>query len=470
MLTGSVLASPPQWEIEGLPAALDFVAAIRLPSEPEAAASVLLHELENSGYPLAEVRVQKNSLIVTFGRISNIRVLNLEGKGSTLVHRYLETIRGSSPTADQWSHLVALINDIPGVEVSVGIHRLDDDGNYEALVEGTERRQSGALSFRNTPTKDFAEKTASLHQEVYALVTGGDVLRLEAIGTDSSSGSDGYFVGMSYQRPVDIEGTFAEFRVSHFGAGSQTTFQPGTTEDSKMTSAALVLGRAFTRFIGFIRDGYIELDYRAENHGDIGSADYGIARVSWFESQHDGIGNSFSYGLTLSGGSDVSAPDREFASLRGSIGIIGWLPMVSDSSEFRIETSGQIGTSRLPGFEQFSFDGSDRQRAFSPFEYSGNNGIDISLEVANSFYPWGATAPRFLPYAFLDASYIRNPSAQVSTLRPKQNELVSLGGGIKFSFGGGYSVNSWIAVPIHDGQRSDRARTPEFYLQGQLTW
>ncbi len=67
MLTGSVLASPPQWEIEGLPAALDFVAAIRLPSEPEAAASVLLHELENSGYPLAEVRVQKNSLIVTFG-------------------------------------------------------------------------------------------------------------------------------------------------------------------------------------------------------------------------------------------------------------------------------------------------------------------------------------------------------------------------------------------------------------------
>jgi len=470
LVGGTAAANVSEWEVEGLPAALDSVSRLELPHDAAEAASVLLHVLENAGYPLAEVRIRDKRLIVTFGRIVDVRVEGLRDSSADLARRYLETVRGMSPTADQWSHLVALINDMPGAEASVGIYRLDDHGNYGVVVEGSERRQSGALSVRNTPTEDLSEKTASLHQEFYALAAGGDVLRIEAVYTDAASGSDAYFGEVSYQRPVDADGAFAEVRVSHFEATSDAKFQPESSDDSEMTGVALVLGKAFSRFVGFSRDGYIELDYRAEDQGLQGRFDYGVARVSWFEDRHDSFGNSFSYGLTFSGGTEVSGAGEAFTSLRAGAGFIGWLPMISDSAEFRIESSGQIGTSGLPGFELFSFDGANRQRGFSPFEYSGNHGLDINLELADTFHPWGPAAPRFSPYAFVDASYLNNRSSEGSQDRPSHNELVSAGVGTRFTLSSGFSVNSWVAVPVHDGQRSGRARAPEFYLQGQLTW
>ena len=43
-----------EWAVQGLPANLNGVTAVRLPVNATDAANVLLHKIENQGYPLAE--------------------------------------------------------------------------------------------------------------------------------------------------------------------------------------------------------------------------------------------------------------------------------------------------------------------------------------------------------------------------------------------------------------------------------
>jgi hemolysin activation/secretion protein len=458
------------WRVQGLPSNLGGVSVVALPVQPADAAGVLLHKLENQGYPLAEVRIAPGRLVVTFGEIVEVDVTGFEEKIHPLIHSYLDHFVGTSPTTDQLSHALALIDDIPGVAASIRLVRLDDEGHYKAVASGVIGRQSGVVSVRNTPTLGFESREVSIHQEFYSALIAGDILRLDAttINTDDSSQAHG--LEISHEFPLDNDGTFLETRVSHFRATSGEQFEPGQSEDSDTTTVALVVGHAFTRFVDVADYVYGELDYRTEDNGDSGTADYAVGRAAFFESRHQDDGTTLSWSVSGSAGRELSDDDSTFGVLKAGGGVIFWLPQVFETAEMRIEASAQIGTSEVPGFELFSFGGAGRQRGFSPFEYAGNHGADLTIEAAETFQPWSPSGPVLTPYLFTDATFIANSPSQVSESRPRTNTLLSAGFGSKISFLNGFSIDSWIATPLHDGERSDRGLGVEFYLQGQFTW
>ena len=101
-----------EWKVHGLPANLDGVTTVQLPAAAQDAAQTLLHKLENQGYPLAEVRVVEDHLYVTFGEIVEVTVEGFNDRVAPVIHGYVDHLVGTSPTTDQLSHAIALIDDI----------------------------------------------------------------------------------------------------------------------------------------------------------------------------------------------------------------------------------------------------------------------------------------------------------------------------------------------------------------------
>lgn len=459
-----------QWDVQGLPSNVGGLTSVELPTDPHDAANVLRHKLENHGYPLAEVRIDGNRLTVIHGEITEIEIRGLDGEVAGLVYSYVDDLKGLSPTTDQLSHTIALINDVPGLQASANLVRLDDLGHYKILVTGEQHWQAGVLSVRNTPTLDFASREISIHQEFYSGLLAGDIIRLDATLVNTDIDSEAHSFEIGYQLPVNDKGTYVEARLSRFDAQSDNVFEPELGVDTTVTSGALVIGHAFKRFIEVADFVYTELDFRNQDDAGAGSTDHGILRAAFFETYHGEHGDTFSWNVSVTAGRELSGGDETFGALRGGLGWIFWVPQLFETAEMRIELSAQLGTSNVPGFELFSFGGASRQRGFAPFEYAGNHGIDVTVEAAETFQPWAGSGPVITPYAFVDATYLANVSSAVSNERPRRNELVSAGIGSKVSFANGLSFDSWIASPLHDGAEAGRSRGLEFFIQGQFTW
>ncbi|HAD87644.1 MAG TPA: hypothetical protein DCG48_09810 [Rhodospirillaceae bacterium] len=472
-----------EWAVQGLPANLNGVTAVRLPVNATDAANVLLHKIENQGYPLAEVRVVGDKLVVTYGEVVEVEVVgysygeavkvNVEGfdkKVVSLIRGYVDHIVGTSPTTDQLSHAIALIDDIPGVTASISFKRLDDLGHYKAIVRGSQRRQAGVASIRNTPTERLESREIAVHQEFYSAFIGGDVLRLDGSAVTTNTKDKGYGVQVSHEFPVNALGTFAETRFSHYSSIGDNQYEAGQSANSKSTSGALVVGHAFSRDVEVADYAYGEFDLRTEDTNGSGSSDYATFRAAFFESHHKDDGSTYSWTVSGSVGQELSETNSTYALIRAGGGLIFWLPKLHDTAEVRIEGSAQFGTSDTPGFELFSFGGKQKQRGFSAFEYAGNHGADLTIEVAEQFQPWAPGAPILTPYAFADTTFMANYKSVVSSSRPRNNLLFSAGIGSKMTFFNGVSLDGWLAVPLYDGERPDMSRNVEFYVQAQYTW
>jgi len=459
-----------EWQVQNLPANLNGVSTVRLPTNPIDAANTLVYKLENEGYPLAEVRIASDRLIVTYGEITEVSVVGLKPSVEALIHGYMDHLVGTSPTTDQLSHAISLINDIPGLSASVFTERVDELGHYRAIVQGEQKDQAGVVSLRNTPTEEFSSREIALHQEFYSSFLGGDITRIDLTAIDTDSDSEGQGVQLSYEFPINALGTFVETRLSHFKAQGESEFEAEQAPDAEVTNAALVIGHAFERRVEQADYLYGELDYRHEKSKSTGTKEFVVGRATFFESYHGDHGTTLAWSVSLAGGSGLSGEEEKFGHLRAGGGLIFWLPSISDTAEMRIEGSLQLGSTNVPDFELFSFSGSERQRGFEPYQYAGNHGAELTIEVADTFRPSKTLALTLTPYAFLDATYIENDASNVSESRPRHNQLFSAGVGSKFTFFNGLSIDSWLGVPLHDGQESDLDRNVAFYIQSQYTW
>jgi len=458
------------WKIDNLPKPL--LGEIEISKEVDSynAANSLVHILENAGYPLATVQISDDVLIANLGRIDDISVRGIDEKTAALAESYLRLLLGPAPTINEVDHITGLINNIPGLTAGLQFDRLSEDGSYAAVLTGSQITQSGSLSFYNTPTTDFSGREAVLHQEFYSVARGGDILRFELAGSDEESNSSSLFGQVSYQALVSDNGTFAEVRLSHFDAGSDFNFRSQNDGDTTSSAAAFMIGHQFQRTVGKAQTGYVEIDYRVDDDNQTGQRERGVARVSWFEKNESDLGNTFSYGLTVSGGRSFAGENETFGSLRGGLGFITWLPAVSDQAEMLIELSGQLGFKDQPSFELFSFGGQNKQRGFAPFEYAGSSGLNLTVEGGQTFHPKIRTITGITPYVFLDGSYMANPSSEQSSGRPDNVRLASTGLGARVSFANGFSLNSWLAAPVFDSENSDRSVGPVFYMQAQVSW
>ena len=456
--------------IDNLPK--ELVGQIEISTEVELydAANTLVHLLENAGYPLATVSISDDALVANLGKIEEIEVRGFDDKTGQLAERYLQQLLGPVPVIDTIDHITGLINDIPGVTAGLQFNRLTEDGAYLAVLVGSQTKQAGSLSVHNTPTKDISGREAVLHQEFYSLVRGGDILRVELAGSDQESQSISAFGEVSYQAPVTAFGTFAELRLSHFESGSDFDFRSQNDRETASSAAAFMVGHQFERTVGVARTGYVELDYRIDDDDLSGRRENGVTRLSWFHKREADLGDTFSYGLTVSGGRSFSDSEKAFGSIRAGLGFIAWLPAVSDRTEMLLEVSGQLGSTHQPAFELFSFGGQNKQRGFAPFEYAGSSGWNVTVEGGQTYHPDVQIISGITPYVFLDSSHMVNRSEEASSGRPDDVSLVSAGIGVLFTLSGRFSVISWLASPIHDSENNDRSHDPVVYVQAQYSW
>ena len=463
-------ASAQPLQVEGLPPELKGGVSLHTYSDVSEAANNLVHFLENQGYVLASVSVAGETLRVDLGQIEAVSVLGLDERTGSLARAYLNQLVGPTPHIEQIDHVTGLINDIPGLTASLQLNRLGNGTGYEAVLVGSRVSQSGSISFHNTPTEDLSGKEVVLHQELYSLVAGGDILQLELAGAQAKTNTRSYFGQVSYQVPVNSIGSFAETRASHFDSASDFNFRNQNTLASKSTAGAVLFGHRFKRTVNEAKTGFIEMDYRVDKDNLSEDRRNAILRTSWFYKLDTDQGDTVSYGLTFSGGHEFSGAENNFGSLRAGVGLIYGLPSVSDNAEFLLELSGQLGSKNQPSFELFSFGGQDKQRGFAPFEYAGSSGTNLTLEIAETIHANALNLIGIAPFAFLDVTYLNNSNSELSVGRPDNTELASTGIGIRATFESGFSINSWLALPDHDGTRSDRDHTPEFYMQAQYAW
>ena len=175
-------ASAQPLQVEGLPPELKGGVSLHTYSDVSEAANNLVHFLENQGYVLASVSVAGETLRVDLGQIEAVSVLGLDERTGSLARAYLNQLVGPTPHIEQIDHVTGLINDIPGLTASLQLNRLGNGTGYEAVLVGSRVSQSGSISFHNTPTEDLSGKEVVLHQELYSLVAGGDILQLELAG------------------------------------------------------------------------------------------------------------------------------------------------------------------------------------------------------------------------------------------------------------------------------------------------
>lgn len=465
-----VSANAENWRIDNLPNELQGQFDPNQYADVYDAANSLVHFLENAGYPLATVSVNEKTLSVNLGSVERISIQGVGDKTAEIARSYLQQLIGEAPHIDTIDHVSGLIQDIPGLSANLQFIRVSENNTYEALLAGSEIRQSGSLSLHNTPTEDFSGREVVLHQEFYSLLTGSDILRFELAGAQQGSESLSHFSEISYQAPINNIGSFAEARFSYFDSASDFNFKNQSSVDTRSIAGAVMMGHRFKRTVNIAQTGFIEFDYRVDDDDFSDRRENGVMRTSWFYKNDTDHGDTYSYGLTVSGGRSFHDTKDSFGSLRGGLGIINWLPQISDQTEILIELSGQLGSDDQPEFELFSFGGQNKQRGFAPFEYAGSSGANLTLELGQTVYFESKHLTGVTPYIFVDASFIDNRADEVSSGRPDHNELASSGVGVRATFESGFSVHSWIATPLHDGQMSDRSHNPEFYLQAQYSW
>ncbi len=458
------------WAVQGLPNDIDGSEFLVLPSNPDAAAQILEHKLENYGYALARVRASGDRLIVRLGKIVDIDVEAIDPAVRSAVRRHLDVLLGTSPTTERLSEVITLINDIHGFSGSISMQSMNEDGDHKVVAAGDLQRQSGVLSVRNTPAKEFKSREASLHQEFYSLLMSGDILRFDVTGIDTDEGSEAIAFEFSHEVPINNIGTVVETRLSHFDATSENQFEPGQSSDANTTAGAFVIAHAFDRKVDIADYVFAEFNYRTESTTGFDDQNYAVMRTVFVETQHFDQGTNFTWGLGLSLGREVSNSTSPYGIVRGGFGFLFWLPQISETADVRIENSWQIGTDNVPGFEFMSFGGINRQRGFEAFEYAGSHGADLTIELADTFQPWADNGPIVSPYVFADATFLANQSSVASDGRPENNTLVSLGVGSKVSFLNGVSLIAWLAAPMYDEEQPDRERGPQFYLQAQYSW
>jgi len=459
-----------KWAIENLPDELSGSIEISKSVEAYDAANTLVHILENAGYPLATASINDQTIVANLGRVEQVDVIGFDQKTTQLAEGYLRQLVGPAPTIDTIDHVTGLIHDIPGVSAGLQFNRLTEDGVYAAVLIGSQIEQSGSLSVHNTPTKDTSGREAAIYQEFYSLARGGDILRFQIAGSDQETENVSVFGEVSYQAPVTDNGTFAELRLSHFDSGSDFDFRSQNDGDTQSSAAAILVGHQFERTVGSAKTGYIELDFRTDDDDQSAQRENGVTRLSWFHKRETDFGDTFSYGLTATAGRSFTGTREEFGSLRGGVGLITWLPAISEATELLVEASGQWGTKDQPAFELFSFGGQSKQRGFAPFEYAGSSGLNTTIEGGQNYHPDVSNIVGVTPYVFVDASYMANPSEETSSGRPENVRIASTGLGARLSLRGGLSFDSWLATPVYDSEDAGRSHAPVVYFQAQYSW
>jgi hypothetical protein len=313
--------SSPNYSIEGMPSGLNDKFQPDSDQNINEIANNLVYFLENEGYFLSTVQVKDSVIFIDLGEIKDFSILGINEKTKKIASSYLEKLKIQAPRIDELEHIIGLLNDIHGLSSTISFERINNTNDYHAIMSGIEKEHAGSISIMNIPTNDFSGGELMFHEEIYSVITGGDILRFEGVVGEQSD-SESYFGEISYQFPINTIGSFSEFRISHINSAANYNFRNQNSYETKTNSVTAVLGHQFLRTITKSKTGYVQLDYRNDDDNFTSKDEHAAVRASWFSLEENEFGDTFSYGLTLSAGQKLSDSDQNYSSIRAGLGYI----------------------------------------------------------------------------------------------------------------------------------------------------
>lgn len=472
--------------LDGIDTLSDISEQIDTNQSSEIVAHELHYLLEQQGYILASPTVlSEDEVQVRFGKILKVSVSGFSKKTTEKIEDYFQPTLIGVPNIKKIDRALALTNDMAGVSATVAFAKLSNLGEYEAVVSGVESTQSGVIALDTVSRKFFDDKRVLLQQNFSSVFQGGDLVRLQGSFVDPKASPNSQSVYGSYLFPISNQGAYVELSAGDFqtelavegrSTGIQTSggfiILPGssTNRNFEGQSASATFGYPLERLHG--RATYLigSIDWSDDETQSVGDTETTSIDLSLF-SRHDKTdGQSVAYGLTIGAGDTDSYVNREsgtFQYLQGSFGLIQPISGIAENTELRFELFGQISSDKTAGSKLIGLGSEQSLRGYSNAIYTGQTGVWGSIEIARSVAVDSDWTSQITPLAFLDFGEVRNSANNVTSSRPKSEQLASVGAGLRMNLSTSGQLEGFVGVPLlEDG--SGKVPDPRVYLR--LSW
>lgn len=460
---------------------------VNLENNPEIVAHELKYLLEQEGYILAAARVVSNNEVsISFGAIKQINVEGFSDNVASRTRQYFRVASTTRPHIDDIDRALALTNDIPGVSATISFKRLDDLGNFEAVVTGTENRQNGQVVVDSTSKSIGDDTRFQIFQNFNSVLTGGDILRLQGSYINSQDNPNSRSVYGSYATPINNYGTYAELSAGDFQTDipvegtsriilTNTGFAilPGSTAnyDYEGRSASLTIGHPVLR--QHDKAAYVlgSVDWSDDETETVGDTETYTGNGSFFYREEAPDGFTYAVGATLGAGytDTYHAGDTgNFGYLQGSFGAIKPVEAIAPHTELLFEFMGQLGTKHTPSAKMIGLGSESFLRGYENATFIGASGVIASAEIAHAYYPQNHAVNSVTPFAFFDFGAVQNDSSNATNNgRPKNDSLASAGVGLRMTIFDQANVDGFVGVPLM-ADATGQTPSPRLYIR--LSW
>lgn len=433
------------------------------------------------GFALAEAsaRVDASRSTVHWqvmeGHVAQVRVTGADEATRLRIERYLEPVTRQQPLRQSvLERAIALSDDLASVNVTSSLVPLPEGGHrLDALV--TRNAPVTSLSLDWVPIRPGHSTRLALQHERYDLVSAGDLIRLQAMGTRDRSDGHSWLARVHYRTPRGDDGDYLELIA---GNGRSDRDPGGLAQNSELlgTSATLAWGYPLQRDLhGF---SYVigALDH-ARARMKIGAAtprsEATTARVYLVRGDTASDGRLLQYTLELSAGrrpatrpGQIDDGRSRFTHARAGLGTSGHWTLGRSLMSYRFETLGQWTSNPLPSVEKFGLGHHPYLRGYAPAEVVGDRGAAFTFEVAHHGSHDGGTN-RMSPFAFVAGG--RASTVGTAVVAASGSTLASTGIGLRGSPVDRVSTELWCAWPLRAGPLSKK-HDPAFYLQVGTQW
>jgi hemolysin activation/secretion protein len=445
-------------------------------------AQKITNKYRNDGYILSKAIVPPQKindgvvhLRIIEGYIDKIKIQGPVRGPRKLINKYKKNILKSRPLrVSDLERYLLLIDDLPGVTA-------------KSILTPSEDKPSATTMTLILADKAFVghvgtDNRGSKFNGPYQFLGGvtvnsllGDHSRAGLQGVLTSQTDELLFLNAFYDLPINQEGTrlFFSSSVSKSEPGS-TLKQFDINGDSK--SITLRLTHPFLRSRGKNLTGHLGFTGRNSKTKILGLLDsedrlrvmnMGVSYD--FADEYKGVNLiriNLSKGLNIfdateSGSSNLSRSQGKsnFTKFTGNLMRIQSL---SPSWNLLGAASWQYSFDKLLASEEFGVGGSQYGRAYDSSEITGDHGIAFKVELQKAFRPAWDYLSDFQLYNFLDYGSVWN-KVQTST-GAKQQDLTSIGLGIRFNITDSISGYLEMNQPISDNVAAEGNKDPRLFF------
>ena len=448
--------------------------------------------LSRAGY-LAAVEIPEQRLAggaaelrVVIGRLTAVRVRGDAGGAQAVLERYLQHLVNQPVfNVNEAERYLLLADDIPGLDVRLSLRAAVNGQPGDLIGEIAAISQPAQVSFnlQNLGSRELGRFGGTLGAQVYGLTGLGDVTSISLFSShdfaeqqtvqlahEFLAGGDGLKLGgqitLGWAHPtLDLPGfdvkaqtLFTTLRASYPLVRTQRqTIALATGLDLVNQD---VKANAFLLSRDHVRVAWLRLDGSKTDRAS-------LLREGGYSPYEPRF--RLTYGIEARQGLSIFNANPDCRQSLAACTSANLLPSRAEqdptatllradlAAEFRpvptftiaLRAVAQGTDDPLPAFEELTGGNYSIGRGYDPGAITGDRGLSGSLEFRlGSLIPRGTDAWAFQPFAFVDASRVKDLDPSQLALNP--DSLASVGGGIRFAWARGMQGDLSLAVPLHN--------------------